>query len=317
MNHSSDRLMAGERVATDALLRACCQFSARICRPPGTEIGLSFRAPGRVIDFGTTGPRPSRSHDDDPPASPARTEGGPTLVGRAGGDGAGPAGDRLPDPHRRRRGRPRTAHARGVRHLGPGPPDRRRGGGPDRRAARRHRAAPHGDRDRLDRSAGRRHRLPGRALRWQLARRPGRVRRRARGGAARRGRGDAAVRRRRHRDGPPRHDHARDPGSRRGAGPRRVAGLHRPRQPREHRLTAGHRRARPRLPGADRGHHPHRRRRGGDEHRRRGVRWHDRRHRATRGPAHRRRGPRLGGRRPGCDVGRHGGGPLLRRRTHR
>ena len=58
-------------------------------------------------------------------------------------------------------------------------------------------------------------------------------------------------------------------------------------------------------------------RRAGDDHRGRGVRWDDRRHRAARGAALRLRGARLGGRGRRRDTGGHAGGPLLHRRPHR
>ena len=156
-------------------------------------------------------------------------------------------------------------HAGGLRHLGPQPPGRGRGRGPHRRAARRRRAAALGHPHRLDRPPGRRHRIPRRALRRLLARQPGGVHRRARAGAVRRGLRHPATRGPRHRDRPERHDHPCDPGSRRGAGPRRLARLHRPRQPGEHRRAAGHRRPGPGLPGADRRHHAHDQPRAGDE----------------------------------------------------
>ena len=87
--------------------------------------------------------------------------------------------------------------------------------------------------------------------------------------------------------------------------------------PREHRLTARHRRPWPGLRGTDRRHHAHDQPRAGDDHRRRGVRWDDRRHRTAGRDADRHRGAGVGGRGRRCDTGGHAGRPLLHRRAHR
>ena len=86
--------------------------------------GLSFAVPGRVIDLGTTGPRPSRSHDEYPPVTPARTRDGRPLVGGPRGAAARALRDGLPDPDRGDRRRPEAIDARGLRLLGPQPPGR-------------------------------------------------------------------------------------------------------------------------------------------------------------------------------------------------